>query len=560
MKKIKISGIILIILCVVSLPLFSKGNVETQQSTAVEDSSYEQMCEINSNPLSDVRVRMAIAHAIDMDSIISGLMENSVVKANSLTPNTEWKTEGLKFYDYNPELSKQLLAEAGWDSNYELKLVYYYGDQLTKDLMVAIQSYLGEVGIKCTPRQLEGDLSKQLWTPPADAVNGPSAVDWDLAYGAIAAVSEYEYYNRFTGGATSNSHTPLNEELDSLLKQANATSDPDKQKEIFSLIQKFENTNLPVLALYYQQIYSVESSKLDRNGSIYGNEQYNYDWKIQNWDIEANSDGKKILKSNGGPVEFFEHPFLSPGQFTGTKVLFDHLIVADGDLKNFRPQLADSYKLSEDGKSVEFVLKDGLKWHDGKALTAMDVKFSIELLAKIPTSNVLFSGMIKKITGYDAFLSGDSDELAGVSIEGNKIIVTFDELYPNTLVSFSQLAILPYNHLKNVDPMLLQQDKFWQFPIGSGPYKLEDVSMNNYVVLVPFESYHEGVAKIDEIRLYPSDEKDINIVKNAAAGQVDYAFTKDLDSAKSIEEMPNMRVSPYDMNYTRLLYFNKFAK
>jgi len=107
-----------------------------------------------------------------------------------------------------PKRPGSLLKEANWDPNTVLDVVYYYGDQETVDLMAAIQVYLDQVGIKMTARKLEGDLAAQLWMPPADPVNGPSAVDWDLAYGAIAALSMHEYYNRFMGGAASNSHTP----------------------------------------------------------------------------------------------------------------------------------------------------------------------------------------------------------------------------------------------------------------------------------------------------------------------------------------------------------------
>ena len=132
------------------------------------------------SPLADPRVRQAIAYAIDMEALIDSLMEGRASVANSLTPDGEWKVDGLNPYEYNPEKAKQLLKEAGWDPNTVLDVVYYYGDQETVDLMAAIQVYLDQVGIKMNARKLEGDLAAQLWMPPADPVNGPSAVDWDL--------------------------------------------------------------------------------------------------------------------------------------------------------------------------------------------------------------------------------------------------------------------------------------------------------------------------------------------------------------------------------------------
>ena len=113
----------------------------------------------NSNPLSDVRVRQAIAYAIDMDTIAETLLEGKAIVADSQTPNGAWKTEGLNPYSYDPEKAKELLAAANWDPNYTLDVVFYYGDQLTVDLMTAIQAYLDAVGIKMTFRKLEGDLA-----------------------------------------------------------------------------------------------------------------------------------------------------------------------------------------------------------------------------------------------------------------------------------------------------------------------------------------------------------------------------------------------------------------
>jgi len=50
------------------------------------------------------------------------------------------------------------------------------------------------------------------------------------------------------------------------------------------------------------------------------------------------------------------------------------------------------------------------------------------------------------------------------------------------------------------------------------------------------------------------------MVKNAGAGILDYAFSKNTADIKSIEAMDHMRVTPVDIPYTRMLWFNKFPK
>jgi len=510
------------------------------------------------SPLADARVRQAIKYAIDMKTVVDTLMSGKAVVANSLTPNGEWKLPGLAEYAYNPEKARQLLKEAKWDPNYVLDVVYYYGDQMTVDFMTAVQSYLADVGMKMTFRKLEGDLGAQLWVPPSDPVYGPSAVKWDMAYAAVAALALDEYYDRFLPGGASNSHTPKDATLESLIN-ATKVVDPAAQKKAYFKLQQYESDTMPSIPLYYQQVFVVSSTRLNRAGAAFGNEQYNYDWNIVKWEVPADSTGKKVLKTNGGPVSFIETPFLNPGLFMSMKVLFDHLIVADADLSDFKPQLA-TYKVSPDGREISFTLKNGIKWHDGSAITAEDVKWTYEFAAKVPAIHAVFGSMLKAIDGYQDYKDGKAAGIRGIKISGNTVTFSFPVAFPNALLCFSQFPPLPKKYLANVDPLKFQQDDFWQKPVGSGPFMVKTISMGNYATFVPFKEYHDGVAKIDEIQMYPSGESDPNLVKNAAAKQLDYAYTKSIEDVLALEKMSHLKVTPVNIRYTRLFFVNKFPK
>lgn len=236
-------------------------------------------------PLADKRVRQAIMYALDMDEILDGIFDGAAEKANSLTPDGVDKVDGLNNYDYDPEKAKKLLEEANWDTNTELDVVYYYDDQQTVDLMSIIQNYLSQVGIKMKFRLVEGDLATLLWSLPEDPVNGPSAVDFDLCYGATAALSMHEYYDRYQTGAALNSHTPGTEELDKLIEATNKTIDAQEQREAFFNLQKYENEELFVLPLYYQPIYVITSDKIQGMPEKLGNPQFNYKWDIHKWTL-----------------------------------------------------------------------------------------------------------------------------------------------------------------------------------------------------------------------------------------------------------------------------------
>ncbi len=511
----------------------------------------------NSNQLSDPRVRQALTYAIDVQALIDSLMAGKATSAITLAPPGDWRVEGLTEYSYNPDKARELLKEAGWDSSRVLDVVYYYGDQMTVDLLTAIQAYWADVGVQMNMRKLEGDLASQLWVPPADPVNGPSAVAWDIAYAAVAALSMGDYYDRYQGGYSSNSYNPKDDKMDALIAATNATADVGEQMAAYHELEKYENEIQFNIPLYHQPVFIVHSKNLDRNNAPYGNEQYLYNWDIVNWDIPADASGKKVLRTNGGPAEFFETPLFNPGYLMSQKVLFDRLIIADENLTPKFPGLASEYSLSEDGMTLEMTLRDGIKWHDGEPITAEDVRGTVELVSKGQTNPVILT-TFKALEGFEEFESGAAEHISGIVIDGNKLTFKFAKINPNIMLAFTQFAPLPMKYFEGVEPTLLQQADYWQKPIGSGPFKVTEVKMGEYALFVPFEEYYGGKAKIDEIRMYPSGESDPNLVKNAAAGQVDYAYTKSVEDVVALEQMDNMVVTPVDVRYTRVLWVNKF--
>ena len=494
------------------------------------------------NQLSDERVRQAIAYAIDMDTIVETLFEGKAIVADSMIPNGGFKAEGLNAYSYDPDRARELLAEAGWDDSQVLDVVYYYGDQMTVDLMVAMQAYLADVGIEMTYRKLEGDVGGQLNALP-DAGSDTSAVTWDIAYGARAALALHEYYNGYQSGLSS--YAPGDSQRDDLIAAINGTANVDEQRQAFMEFERFENEKLSDIPLYYQQLFIYESNRMSRNGGQYGNDQFNYDWNIVNWTVEPDENGNRVLYTNNAPTAFFEHPWLNPGIYAFSKLSLDHLLTADGSLAPTEGQLAESYTVAEDGLSVTFDLKDGLTWHDGEPLTVDDIIWSIETARTVPGINAVFISTFESISEMSA--------------DGDTLTINFSKLDPNFLMTFSQFAPLPKHLLDGVNPAEFQQHPFWQNPVGSGPFRIAEVQMNDFVRFVPFENYHGGVAKVEEIVAFPSGENDTNVVKNAAAGRLDFGFTKSVGDVQALEEMEHMRIVPANIPYTRSLRVNAFA-
>nr|WP_319474090.1 ABC transporter substrate-binding protein [uncultured Sphaerochaeta sp.] len=543
----KLTAIVLLLsLC---LGVFAAGTQEVAPTAAA--------WEAKGTPLADVRIRQALRLAIDMETIVDELFEGKAQRAVAMTSPGSWLADGLDPYTYDPEKAKALLDEAGWPKDYTLDVVYYYGDQQTVDLMAIIQQYWAAVGVKSSFRKLEGDLASQLWVPPADRKNGPSAVKWDLAYAAVAALSENEFYDRFESTASNNSSIPWQEGLDELVQATRATADVEKQKAAFKALQREINENMYNIPLYHQLSFIYTSNKLDIAGSDLGNDQFSFNKNILDWKIDS-KDG--MMYTNGGPMEFYEAPMVNPGLYLYQELLFDKLINADANLTPTDGMLAKSYSVSPDGMQITFDLRSDVKWHDGAAFSAKDVVFSIEYFLKTPGLNAVALNTFKSIKGASAYVDGSAASLSGIKVDGNKVTITFETLDPNALLTFSQWPMLPSHILKGSNPVTFQQNAFWQKPVGTGPFKVKETVLGNYAILERNASYYQsGNGNIKTIFMNASSENDSNLVKNAESGRIDYAWSKSVADSLSIEKISHMTVTPVNIRYTRVFWVNQFA-
>ncbi len=147
-------------------------------------------------------------------------------------------------------------------------------------------------------------------------------------------------------------------------------------------------------------------------------------------------------------------------------MLFTPLVQYDEKL-NVRPYLAESWELSD--TSVTFKLRDGVTWHDGKPLTAEDVKFTFDL-AKNPQAAAgvvsAYLPMVKSATVVDP----------------RTIRFGFTEPHAQPLEDF-WWAPVPKHLLQSVPPAQLSQAPFNLRPVGSGPFKFVSWQQGQQLVL-----------------------------------------------------------------------------
>lgn len=503
-------------------------------------------------PLADVRVRQALAYAVDMETITDTIFEGLATPAISMTNYGPWQSSNLVKYSYNPQKAKQLLAEAQWPADYTLDVVTYYADQQTADFLTAVQDYLSKVGVKMKWRLLEGDLAAQLWVPPADREKGPSAVKWDLAYAAVAASAESEFYTRYGSTAPNNSHTPKDVTMDKLLEGLNVTETKAQMKAL-KAIQDRLNQTMYSIPLYHQIAFIYQGNLLDTKGTVHGNDQFSYEKNILDWSVNRPD---RTMYTNMGPKEFFEAPITNPGLYPYQELVFDKLINSDSSLTPTTGMLAKSWTESDDGLKFEFDVRTDAKWHDGKAFSAEDVKFSIEFYAR---TNSFSAVTFKRIKGAEDFVAKKADGISGIVIDGNKVSITFAKIAPDAAMVFSQWPMLPKHLLADCDPLTPQTHKFWQKPVGTGPFKVGTFVRSTYATLERNPDYYrKGSGNVQKIYMSASGDNDPNLVINAEAGKIDYAWSKSTADAKAIGKLAGFKITKAPIRYTRFFHINMF--
>jgi peptide/nickel transport system substrate-binding protein len=161
--------------------------------------------------------------------------------------------------------------------------------------------------------------------------------------------------------------------------------------------------------------------------------------------------------------------------------------------------LADSWSVAPDGKTITFSLHPGVKWHDGQAFSAQDVKFTFELWAHPEYPGPLDPNVVA-IEGARAYKDKQASEISGIKTLGNDT-VQFSLTQPSALFLATTAAqkILPQHLLKDVAPADVQKDPFARKPVYTGPFMVQDWKAGEGITFKAFPDAFVGRPKLDTI-------------------------------------------------------------
>jgi len=177
-------------------------------------------------PFTDPLVRRAMAHALDVDTMVNDLLQGVAVRAEAPIPSTIFGFAPQTPYAYDPELARSLLTEAGFPDGFETTFQWNPGSgPQDRELALTMISYWAEIGV--TVQNLEKE--RALWLEDLLALN------WDLNFQTnTVRTGDADFTLRRLYVAAANRNGYSNPELDTLLNDAAAASDPATREGLYA--------------------------------------------------------------------------------------------------------------------------------------------------------------------------------------------------------------------------------------------------------------------------------------------------------------------------------------
>lgn len=212
--------------------------------------------------LSDQKVREAIAHAIDRESIIKYKFAGTARLSTGMLPPDHWAyEENVETFSFDPDRARAILDEAGYpvrDDGYRFEIEFKISaNKFRRSLAELIGQQLGEVGINVRVRSYEwgtffDDIRSRnfhITTLQWPAVNEPALYRWIFHSENIPTPE-----NRAAGA---NRGAYSNPEVDALIEAGERETDPEKRREIYSEVQKILARELPYVSLWHEDNITV---------------------------------------------------------------------------------------------------------------------------------------------------------------------------------------------------------------------------------------------------------------------------------------------------------------
>jgi peptide/nickel transport system substrate-binding protein len=191
--------------------------------------------------------------------------------------------------------------------------------------------------------------------------------------------------------------------------------------------------------------------------------------------------------------------------------IYDRLVKLGADGKSFDPELATEWKFSDDGLTLTFTLRQGVKYSDGTAMTADDVVFSLKRAADPNADWGFLFGPVASVT----------------KVDDQHVSIATSKPFAPLLAALSTFAASIYPKA-NLDKW---GDDMSAHPLGTGAFKLESWDPGNELVLAKNPNYWQSgqpyldkvvfkVVTDDNARVLQLQGGTVDLIDNVTPGQI----------------------------------------
>src|SRR5215471_297275 len=188
------------------------------------------------------------------------------------------------------------------------------------------------------------------------------------------------------------------------------------------------------------------------------------------------------------------------------------------------PCLAESYTASEDSLAYDFVIREGVKFHNGEPVTAEDVKFSFERYRG--TSHDLLKSRVAAI---------ETPDPRHVRFQLNKP-------WPDFLTFYASATgagwIVPKKHVEKVG-----DEAFKKAPVGAGPYKFVSFTPGVELVMEAFEGYWRKTPNVKRLVFKVISDESTRLAA-LKRGEVDVVYSIRGELAEELQRTPGLTLKP----------------
>lgn len=227
------------------------------------------------------------------------------------------------------------------------------------------------------------------------------------------------------------------------------------------------------------------------------------------------------------------HPHISVAAATSEIAfnIYEGLVKA-GPGGEIIPALAQDWQISSDGLTYTFTLRQGVKFHNDRELTADDVIYSLTRVSNPEISS--------KARDYGAVQS--------ITAQEGQIVIQLsrpDAAFLSLLTSFGA-SIYPQE----------AEEQLAANPVGTGPFRLETWLPNNKLELVRFDDYWGEKPQLEQVTLQIIPDP-TTAVNNLLTGDVNLIARLEPEYLHQVQNRPNLKIIDSPMNLVQLMVINQ---